>query len=192
MPEPTTPPADALVVVGRVRKAHGIRGELVVEVMTNEPAAVFAAGRRLFGGSPDGKPATTLPGGRGAPLTLEVRRSSPFKEGIILQTAELTDRTAAEGWRERTLLALEAELPPPGDDEIHLHELVGMTVVRKGDAAAVGEVVDFFELPHQLMLELRLPGAEETRLLPWHPEFVLEVDTRARTILVDPPAGLFE
>jgi 16S rRNA processing protein RimM len=189
MPDATTPPADALAVVGRVRKAHGIRGELVVEPLTNEPAAVFAAGRRLFGGTPEGsllrlKPADTTP-------ALTVRRASAFKEGLIVAVEELVDRTAAEVWRERTLLAVADELPPPEGDEIYLHELVGMRVAL-GDGTAVGEVVDYFELPHGLMLELRREGRADTALLPYRPEIVVEVDTGARVITVDPPVGLFE
>jgi 16S rRNA processing protein RimM len=189
MPDATTPPADALVVVGRVRKAHGIRGELVVEPLTNEPAAVFAAGRRLFGGSPDGDLLRLKP--TGATPALTVRRASAFKEGLIVAVEELADRTAAEGWRERTLLALETELPPPDEDEVYLHELVGMRVAL-ADGTPVGEVVDYFELPHGLMLELRREGQADTALLPYRPEIVVEVDTRARVITVAPPEGLFE
>ncbi len=51
--------AGDLVVVGRVRKSHGLRGELVVEAMTTTPEAVFAVGRRLVGGTPEGRPLRT-------------------------------------------------------------------------------------------------------------------------------------
>jgi 16S rRNA processing protein RimM len=176
--------SDELAVVGRVRKAHGIRGELMVEPYTNEPAAVFAAGRRLIGGLPDGRPLA------GAP-TLTVRRATPHKEGWIVRVDEVADRTAADGWRARTLLAPLAELPPPGDDEVYLHDLVGLRVVR-ADGTAVGEVADYYELPHGIMLEVRLEGRADTALVPYRPEIVTEVDTAARTLTVDPPAGLLE
>lgn len=189
MSDAPIPPADALVVVGRVRKAHGIRGELVVEALTNEPAAVFAAGRRLFGGSPDG---FLLPATPRAPTpTLTVRRSSPFKEGVILAVEELADRTAAELWRERTLLAVAEELPPPGEDEIYLYDLVGMAVVL-ADGTPLGEVVNYFELPHELMLEIQRPGREKTDLLPFRPEMITRVDQAARVLTAEPPEGLFE
>ena len=176
--------ADELAVVGRIRKAHGIRGELIVEPYTNEPAAVFAAGRRLIGGLPDGRP---LPG---APA-LTVRRATPHKEGWIVRVDEVADRTAAEGWRDRTLLAPLAELPPPGDDEVYLHDLVGLRVVR-ADGTAVGEVADYYELPHGIMLEVRLDGRADAVLVPYRPEIVTEVDTGARTLTIDPPDGLLE
>jgi 16S rRNA processing protein RimM len=176
--------ADELAVVGRVRKAHGIRGELIVESYTNEPAAVFAAGRRLIGGTPDGRP---LPEAR----TLTVRHATPHKEGWIVRVDEVADRTAADGWRTRTLLAPLAELPPPGDDEVYLHDLVGLRVVRV-DGTQVGEVANYFELPHGLMLEVRVEGRADTVLVPYRPEIVTEVDTGARTLTVDPPEGLLE
>ncbi|MDF1501895.1 ribosome maturation factor RimM [Roseisolibacter sp. H3M3-2] len=178
------PTADELAVVGRIRKAHGIRGELIVEPYTNEPAAVFAAGRRLIGGLPDGRP---LPQG----LALTVRRATPHKEGWIVRVDEVADRTAAEGWRDRTLLAPLAELPPPGADEVYLHDLVGLRVVR-ADGTAVGEVADYYELPHGIMLEVRLAGRADTVLVPYRPEIVTEVDTGARTLTIDPPEGLLE
>ena len=52
-----TPPADEFFIVGRVRRAHGIRGELAVEVITDAPDAIFAPGRRVFAGTVDGDPA---------------------------------------------------------------------------------------------------------------------------------------
>jgi 16S rRNA processing protein RimM len=178
----TTP--DELAVVGRIRKAHGIRGELIVEPYTNEPAAVFAAGRRLIGGLPDGRP---LPEAR----TLTVRRATAHKDGLIVRVDEVADRTAADAWRDRTLLAPLAELPPPRDDEVYLHDLVGLRVVR-ADGTAVGEVADYFELPHGIMLEVRLDGRADTALVPYRPEIVTEVDTGARTLTIDPPDGLLE
>jgi 16S rRNA processing protein RimM len=177
-------PADELAIVGRIRKAHGIRGELVVEPYTNEPAAVFAAGRRLFGGTPDGQPLAAL-------TALTVRRATPHKNGWIVRVDELADRTAADAWRTRTLLAPLAELPPPDDDEVYLHDLVGMRVQRV-DGTVVGTVADYYELPHGLMLEVRVEGREDMVLVPYRPEIVTEVDTGARTITIDPPVGLLE
>jgi 16S rRNA processing protein RimM len=185
-------PADELAIVGRIRKAHGIRGEIVVEPYTNEPAAVFAAGRRLFGGTPDGRPLSSRAGLAGAaPLALTIRRASPHKEGWILRVDELTDRTAAEQWRDRMLMAPIGELKPPGDDEIYLHDLVGLRVQRV-DGTPVGAVVDYYEMPHGIMLEIRPDDREATVLLPYRPEMVTEVDTAARTLTVDPPEGLLE
>ncbi|GJG85144.1 ribosome maturation factor RimM [Gemmatimonadetes bacterium T265] len=189
-------PRDDLALVGIVRRAHGIRGELAVETFTDAPDAVFASGRRVFGGTPDGRVLTADRRPGGPPLALTVRRASPFKEGLIVSFDEIADRTAAEPWRDRALLVPYAELAPPAEDEVYLHELVGMRVVHR-DGTPVGEVVDLMELPQGLALDVRLVGTPagekpRTAYLPYRPEMVLEVDVPARTITVDPPEGLFE
>ncbi|HEY9230418.1 MAG TPA: hypothetical protein VIP11_27445, partial [Gemmatimonadaceae bacterium] len=95
MAKDTRPPE--LIIVGRVRKAHGIRGDLVVEPITDEPDAVFAPGRRVFAGTASGDPAKD---GR----ELHVTSSSPFKGGFIVHFEEIADRSVAETWRDRFLL----------------------------------------------------------------------------------------
>jgi 16S rRNA processing protein RimM len=170
-------------IIGRVRNAHGIRGELVVEPITDAPAAVFAAGRRVFAGTVAGDLA------RGAP-TLTVRRARPFKGGWIVGFEEIADRTAAELWRERYILARIEELPPPAEDEVYYHELIGMRVERPG-GEAIGDVEALYELPQGLMLEVR-PAGKATVILPYRPEVVLAVDLARRVITAEPPEGLLD
>jgi len=175
--------APEYAIVGRVRNAHGIRGELVVEAITDAPDAVFASGRRLFGGTVDGELA------RGAP-TLTVTGARPFKGGWIVGFEEIRDRNAAELWRERFVLAPLAELAPPGEDEVYHHELIGMRVER-ANGEPVGEVAGLYELPQGLMLEVRPPG-RPTVILPYRPEVVTAVDVGRRVVTVDPPDGMLE
>jgi 16S rRNA processing protein RimM len=192
MVDPTATPAEELAIVGRVRKAHGIRGELVVEAMTDEPAAVFAAGRRVFGGTTAGAPLREDPARPDSPLlTLNVRRATPFKGGWIVALGEIADRTAAEQWRGRTLLVPFAELTPPGDDQVYYHDLVGMRVVRAG-GEVLGDVVGIYELPQGPMLEVKVAERRDSVLVPYRSEVVTEVDTQARVITIDPPEGLIE
>ena len=191
----------AYAIVGRVRKAHGVRGELVVEAFTNAPVAIFAAGRRVFGGTSAGVPLPADPqaprGVAGAPLReLTIERATPFKGGWIVQLSGLRDRDEAERWRERTLLLPMHELPPPAPDEVYFHDLVGMRVaLADGEAtgAAVGEIVGLYELPHGLMLEIRRHApATGTVLVPYRPEMVRDVDEAARLVTIQPPDGLLE
>jgi 16S rRNA processing protein RimM len=170
-------------IIGRVRNAHGIRGEVVVEPITDAPDAVFASGRRVFAGTVAGDLAP------GAP-TLTVRRARPFKGGWIVAFDEIADRTAAELWRERYILARLAELPPPAEDEVYYHELIGMRVERPG-GETIGDVEGLYELPQGLMLEVRPPG-KATVILPYRPEVVLAVDLGKRVITAEPPEGLLE
>jgi 16S rRNA processing protein RimM len=175
--------APDLIAVGRVRRAHGIRGEVVVEVLTDAPGAVFAPGRRVFAGTERG---TRAPGG----AELHVKRSATFKDGLIVGFAELQDRNAAESWRDRLLLVPADELEPPGEHEIYIHDLVGMEVVLP-TGETVGVVGEVFELPQGLMLDVERAGGG-TVMIPFHESAVAFVDRSKRIVHIDPPAGLLD
>jgi 16S rRNA processing protein RimM len=170
-------------VIGRVRRAHGIRGELVVEALTDAPDAIFAAGRRVFAGTRDG----ALSGDR---RELRVVRSSPFKGGLIVAFEGIEDRSAADTWRDRYLLVPESEVQPPDEGELFIHDLVGMQVVRlSGDA--LGVVTEVFELPQGPMMEVKRERGKPV-LLPFNEETVVDVDAERRVIRVDPLEGLVD
>lgn len=171
------------LVVGKVRRAHGIRGELVIETTTDAPDAIFASGRRVFAGDRGG---ILSPSGE----TLSVLRASPFKGGLIVAFAEITDRTTAERWRDRSLLLPEDEVPEHPDDRIAVHELIGMQVVRL-NGEAVGEVRQVFELPQGWMMEVARSGGREV-LIPFDDNTVTGVDDAARVIHIDPVDGLID
>ncbi|MEP6690261.1 MAG: ribosome maturation factor RimM [Gemmatimonadaceae bacterium] len=176
-------PAVDLVIVGRLRKAHGVRGDLIVEPITDAPAEVFAAGRRLFAGTAAGDP---FPDGR----ELVVATSEPMHGGgWRLHFVGIDDRTQAELWRDRHLLAPRAELTPPAPHEVYYHELVGMRVVL-ASGEEVGQVTDFYELPQGLALDVSWKGG--TVVLPFQPEFVIAVEAAARRIVMTLPDGLLE
>lgn len=176
-------PPPELLIVGRLRKAHGIKGALVVEPLTDAPAAVFAAARRLVAGTPNGEPD---PGGRA--LVVESARAQP-DGSLIVQFDGITDRSGAERWRDRYLLANARDLEPPAAGQVYVHELAGMRVERP-DGQSLGTVADVLELPQGLALEIT--DGTRTALLPFHTEFVRHVDRTARRIIAVPPNGLFE
>ena len=170
-----------LIIVGRVRKAHGIRGDLVVEPITDEPDAVFASGRRVIAGTPTGDPTKDR-------RELHVTYSSPFKGGFIVHFQEIDDRTIAEQWRDRFLLVPADELQPLGDDQIYVHELRGMRVeLESGEL--VGTVLDTYDLPQGLTLDVQRETG--TVMIPYE-RFVTSVDREARVLRIDPPVGLLE
>jgi 16S rRNA processing protein RimM len=183
MPNPTSPVPPDLVIVGRVRKAHGIRGDLVVEPISDEPDAIFASGRRVFAGNSTGDPAKD---GR----TLTIRCVSPFKGGYIVHFDEIDDRAVAETWRERYLLLPAAELDPLGENEVYIHELPGMRVVL-ASGEDIGVVDGTYELPQGLTLDVKRPAIERTVLVPFD-RIVTSVDRQAKVITIDPPAGLLD
>ena len=176
----------AFIIVGRVRKAHGIRGEVVVERITDEPDAVFASGRRVFAGTAAGDLAPTR-------LELHIRTARPFNEGLLVGFDEVPDRNAAEAWRGRYLLLPVDEVPPPDEEEIYVHELVGMRV-QLASGEVVGMVDETYELPQGLALDVRraAPREKETVLLPYDDRTIASVDKAARVIVVTPADGLLE
>src|SRR4051812_2879614 len=176
----------AFIIVGRVRKAHGIRGEVVVETITDAPDAIFASGRRVFAGTATGELAPNR-------LELHVATVRPFNDGYLVGFAEVPDRTAAESWRGRYLLLPSDEVAPPADDEVYVHELVGMRVQLQ-DGASLGVVEETYELPQGLAIDVRreAPREKETVMLPYDDRTIASVDRGTRTIVVTPPDGLLE
>lgn len=184
MPEPE------YAIVGLIRKAQGIRGEVVIEPLTDKPDVVFASGSRVFAGTPSGDLAVIrdVKGTEETP-TLTVSQSKPFKKGLIVQFEELRDRDSAELWRGRYLLAPFSELPPLQEDEVYLHDLIGMAVVS-ATGEQIGAVTTFYELPQGIMLDVRT--TRESVIIPYRPEIVVKTDIGARTIVINDTLGFLD
>jgi 16S rRNA processing protein RimM len=88
------------------------------------------------------------------------------------------------------VLAPKDELTPVAEHEVYLHDLLGLSVVRAGSLEAVGDVIDVYELPQGIMLDVRRPKG--TVLVPFRPEVVTQVDLPGRRLIIDPPEGLIE
>jgi len=175
-------------IVGLIRKAQGIRGEVIVEPLTDKPDVVFASGSRVFAGTHDGDPAVSrdVKGAEEIP-TLTISSSRPFKQGWIVQFEELQDRDSAEIWRGRYLLARFSELPPPEEDEVYLHDLIGMKAVSSS-GETMGTVKTFYELPQGIILDVETPTG--SILVPYRPEAILRTDVAARTVVINNEMGL--
>ncbi len=176
----------AFIIVGRVRKAHGIRGEVVVEVITDAADAVFATGQRLFAGTASGDISASR-------TELHITTSRPFNEGLLVGFAEIPERNAAEMWRGRYLLLPAGEVPPPDEDEVYLHDLLGMRVELPTEEV-VGTVEELYELPQGLALDVRraAPRTSETVLVLYDDNTIASVDKDKRVIVITPPDGLLE
>ncbi|MFG1842353.1 ribosome maturation factor RimM [Micromonospora sp. NPDC049175] len=182
------------LVIGRIGKPHGVRGEVTVEVRTDEPEARFVPGSVLRtepGTVPPPAPAT----GPGVPfrvpaeLTIEEAR---FHQGRVLIAFEgIPDRNTAEALRGTLLVVDSADVDPPDDpEEFHDHQLVGLAVVNPA-GEPLGEVVRIDHAPSSDLLVLRRPEGR-TALIPFVRAIVPEVDLAGGRVIVDPPAGLLD
>jgi 16S rRNA processing protein RimM len=168
------------LVVGRLRKPHGLKGDCTLFPLTDRPEAVFAPGRSVRLVGLDGDPLT-------GPLTIE--RSTAYHREWLVKFVGADSRDALEPWRGLFVAAPADELTPPEGDEVYLHELEGFAV-RLADGTPLGLVSGVYELPAGLMIEVQGPKREF--LLPYRKEFVREVDRSGRRLVVEPPEGLVE
>lgn len=197
------------LVVGRIGKPHGVRGEVTVEVRTDEPEARFAPGTVLRtepGATPPPARNTVLrtePGATPPPtsdepsvpfrvpaeLTIEESR---FHQGRVLIAFEgILDRNTAEALRGTLLVVDSADVTPPDDpEEFHDHQLVGLAVVTPA-GERLGEVARIDHAPSSDLLVLRRPEGR-TALIPFVRAIVPEVDLAGGRVIVDPPAGLLD
>jgi len=167
-----------LVVVGVIGRPHGIRGEVMVDVHTDEPAQRFAAGSVLV----------TDPASAG-PLTVDAAR--PHQGRLIVAFSGVADRDVAEGLRGLVLCVDAADLPEPEDpDEFNDHQLVGLRAVSP-DGEEFGEVVRIEHAPASELLVLRRPDGGMA-LVPFVKAIVPEVDLAAGRVVVTPPGGLLD
>ncbi|MCX4094098.1 ribosome maturation factor RimM [Nocardia sp. alder85J] len=171
------------LVVGRVAKSHGVRGELVVEVRTDEPELRFAPGITLRGRLPRAK-ATQ-------PYTIESARDHSGR--LLVYLHGVSDRTAADALRGMLFVVDSAELPPSADpDEYYDHELEGLTVRLLGDDTVVGTVTEVLHSAAGELLSVRAADDGREILIPFVTAIVPTVSIADRLIVVDPPEGLLE
>ncbi|GAA4262140.1 ribosome maturation factor RimM [Dietzia aurantiaca] len=171
------------LVVGRVVKSHGVRGELVVEVRTDSPEERFAPGSRLVGRTGRGNSTADRD------VTIEAARSHSGR--LLVRLEGVGDRDTADALRGMLLLVDSGALPDPQDpDEFHDHQLVGLRVVdTSGDR--LGEVVEIVHTAAGELLNIRLADGSDA-LVPFVTEMVPEVDLAGGTCVIDPPEGLLE
>lgn len=168
------------VVVGRLRKPHGLKGDCNLFPLTDDPATIFAPGQQIW--------VVDLAGDTVAgPLTVE--RSREYHREWLVKFAGVESRDALEPFRAHFLGVPADQLNPLGEDEVYLHELDGFSV-RLPDETPLGLVSAVYELPAGIMIEVQGPKREF--LLPYKKEFVQEVDRAGRRLTVTPPEGLVD
>jgi 16S rRNA processing protein RimM len=165
------------VVVGRIGRPHGVRGEVTVEVRTDDPELRFRPGAVL----------RTDPPGRG-PIT--ITRVHWHGTTLLLSLEGVDSRETAEAVRNTELLVEVADLPELEDpDSYYDHQLVGLNA-RLPDGTVLGEVTAVRHEAQDLLI-VRRDGAADA-LIPFVSAIVPTVDLDGGFVVVDPPEGLLE
>ena len=172
---------DIDVIVGRIGKAHGLRGDVTINVRTDEPERRFATGSVLRVEAPTGS--------ANALRTLTVAGSRWHSSTLLVRFEEIPDRTAAEAARGILLHAtIPADESPEDPDEYYDHQLVGLTAYDL-DGVVLGEVTSLVHGGAQDLLAIRTPDRRDT-LVPFVKALVPEVDVAGGRVVVADRPGL--
>ncbi|WP_299533508.1 ribosome maturation factor RimM [uncultured Streptomyces sp.] len=166
------------LVVARIGRAHGIKGEVTVEVRTDEPELRLGPGAVL----------ATEPAGVG-PLTIETGRVHSGR--LLLRFAGVADRTAAEALRNTLLIAeVDPTELPEDPEEFYDHQLIDLDVVL-ADGTEIGRITEITHLPSQDLFIVERPDGSEV-MIPFVEEIVTSIDLEEQRAVIDPPRGLID
>ena len=174
-----TAPAPRRLVIGRLRKPHGLKGEFTVFPLTSTPEAVFAAGSKLM--------RVDLAGAEQGEVVVETAK--PYHREWLVKFRGVADRDTLDTFRGDFLSAEAGELKEPEGDEVYLHELDGFAV-RNEAGEPLGLITSLYEMSQGLMIEVQGPKREF--LLPYKKEFIVGVDRVGRRLTVRVPDGLLD
>lgn len=166
--------------VGRLTKAHGLKGAIKVELYTDAPERRFVPGAVFTLQVPTASPWHGK--------TLELIELKWFNSHPVAFFKDVTDRTAAESLIKAILWIEQDPAEAPEEDAWFDHQLVGLTVLR--DGVKVGTVSQIDHFPAQDLLTVDTPSGDV--LVPFVKAIVSSVDIAAGTLTVTPPLGLFE
>jgi len=169
------------LVVGRVAKAHGITGEVVVDIRTDDPDVRFAPGNTLRAKASRGAPAGSY--------TVESARTHGNR--LLVRLAGIGDRNAAEALRGTLFVVDSADLPPTADPEEYYDHQLENLAVRTVDGVEVGTVAEVLHTAGGELLSVKTPAGTEI-LVPFVTAIVPTVSLADGVIEIDPPDGLLD
>lgn len=180
-PSSDVPPGDTQLRVGRLTKAHGLKGALKVEMYTDDPARRFSPGATFQ---------LQVPGDSAwYGKTLELAELKWYNSHPVAFFTGVPDRDTAETLVRAILwIDQDADDAPAEEDAWYDHQLVGLTVIR--DGVAVGTLTKVDHFPAQDLLTVKTDTGDV--LVPFVKAIVSGVDIDAGTLTVTPPLGLFE
>lgn len=171
-----TEPAEGYIAVGYVRRAHGVRGSVVIRPLTDSPQLRYQAGALL---TMDGDPSRVL----------TVATVGPHNDGLLVSFVGVTDRDAADALRGVSLQIPRSDRRSLDDDEFWTEDLIGLTAVTS-EGRSLGRVVNVIAGAAQDRIAID-PGDGAVVEVPFVQAIVGHVLMDEGQIVVDPPPGLF-
>jgi 16S rRNA processing protein RimM len=165
------------IVIGQIRRPHGVRGAVSVAIMTDNPDRFNLLKQVWFNRGDDLR----------MPFTLT--RVQKMPGAVVLTVAEITDRDAADGWRQAWVEIPGDEILPLEEGKHYLFEIIGLQVVTDEDVA-LGEVVDILRNPAHDVYVVR--GEEREYLIPAVPEFIRQIDSESGIMIIHVVDGLLD
>lgn len=173
---------EELLLVGRIWRPHGVRGEVKVIPEAEVPERLAGIEVLYLGRSAE----------QAKPYDVQRLRFQQSKKGVsaIVAFEQVDGRDEAEGLRKMQVFALEEDLPPLAEDEWYIHDLVGLDVFDE-EGRQLGTLRDVMSMPaHDVFIIAR--SGQPDAMVPAVEEFLDEVDLAAGRIVVRPIEGLLE
>ncbi|MBO9667698.1 MAG: 16S rRNA processing protein RimM [Bdellovibrio sp.] len=164
-------------LVGKVREAHGLKGDLYVLIFSGEIS--WAKRMKKF----------NLQSKNGDNKEFTVERVKPFKKGLIVKAAEVGDRTAAEGLEHMEFFIEEDLMVSKPGETIYLSEIKNFKL-KDVEQKTLGEIVDFSSNGVQDLLVVETHGKKVE--VPFVDAFIKKIDFKHQVVVMDLPEGLFD
>ncbi|MGE3832333.1 MAG: ribosome maturation factor RimM [Parvibaculaceae bacterium] len=164
-----------LVRVGVITGAHGIRGEVKLRSFTANPDQIANYGPLVTSGG----------------STVEIETLRVQKDGFIARLSGVANRNAAEALKGQELFIARAALPEAQEDEVYVHDLVGMKA-KLADGETLGHVVGLVNFGAGDLIEIGRVESEETVFVPFAESYVQKIDRGRKRIVLDLPEGYLD
>ena len=172
----------SLVIIGKVLKPHGVRGEVCVSPFVDS-ISVFGSLQKVYARGEE-----TAPDAR--PKALDVSSFRPHKDRVLMTFAGVDNRDLAEAFRGDFLLARACDLPRLKPGEVYQFELMGVSVFLK-DGRPLGRIKEILCPADREIWVIKTPEGREV-LFPVAEQFVVKMDLEAKAVTIAPPPGLLE
>lgn len=167
-----------LIVIGRVSKPHGVKGEIRIEYFNPENPHFFSRYQKIF-----------IQGDKGSPRLYRLSKVRPHKQFILVHLEGIRNKEEAEKLRGHLVLVHPSELPPLEEDEYYWHEIIGMRVVTE-QGGDVGKVTEILHTGSNDVYVVK-KGKKEF-LIPATKDVVITIERDTRTMVIRPLKGLLE